>query len=180
MLLLGSLAPIAWRQPPNRVRPTGARPAGRARTAPQGQECRAKLVLRGRLDSIRGGLLNAAAGPATGRVAQRESTPFTRVGSQVQSLSRPPFIINDLPEFFALTQILAPRYPHNGATKGCHWSTRAALSLSLPSAILTTAGWLRISHAEHRKGALGPCGGGSNAYRCLGQEERSLGVNHQS
>src|SRR4051794_1353259 len=25
-----------------------------------------------------------------GRVAQRESTPFTRVGSQVQSLSRPP------------------------------------------------------------------------------------------
>src|SRR5437764_19436 len=26
----------------------------------------------------------------TGRVAQRESTPFTRVGSQVQSLSRPP------------------------------------------------------------------------------------------
>ncbi len=28
--------------------------------------------------------------PATGRVAQRESTPFTREGSQVQSLSRPP------------------------------------------------------------------------------------------
>jgi hypothetical protein len=26
----------------------------------------------------------------TGRVAQRESTPFTREGSQVQSLSRPP------------------------------------------------------------------------------------------
>ncbi|CAA6606016.1 hypothetical protein MTBLM1_70232 [Rhodospirillaceae bacterium LM-1] len=26
-----------------------------------------------------------------GRVAQRESTPFTREGSQVQSLSRPPF-----------------------------------------------------------------------------------------
>ena len=28
---------------------------------------------------------------ASGRVAQRESTPFTREGSQVQSLSRPPF-----------------------------------------------------------------------------------------
>src|SRR4051812_42142665 len=28
-----------------------------------------------------------------GRVAQRESTPFTREGSQVQSLSRPPFQI---------------------------------------------------------------------------------------
>ncbi|VVT11193.1 hypothetical protein HOE425_330512 [Hoeflea sp. EC-HK425] len=27
-----------------------------------------------------------------GRVAQRESTAFTRQGSQVQSLSRPPFI----------------------------------------------------------------------------------------
>src|SRR3546814_6963021 len=29
-----------------------------------------------------------------GRVAQRESTPFTRVGSQVQSLSRPPLFRN--------------------------------------------------------------------------------------
>ena len=29
--------------------------------------------------------------PDLGRVAQRESTPFTREGSQVQSLSRPPF-----------------------------------------------------------------------------------------
>ncbi len=28
---------------------------------------------------------------SSGRVAQRESTPFTREGSQVQSLSRPPF-----------------------------------------------------------------------------------------
>src|SRR5438309_1000022 len=27
-------------------------------------------------------------------------------------------------------------------------------------------------------GTLGPCRGGSNAYRCLGQEERFLGVNH--
>src|ERR1051325_10152697 len=38
----------------------------------------------------RGALLKARAGDGTGRVAQRESTPFTRVGSQVQSLSRPP------------------------------------------------------------------------------------------
>ena len=30
-------------------------------------------------------------GGAVGRVAQRESTAFTRQGSQVQSLSRPPF-----------------------------------------------------------------------------------------
>ncbi len=29
--------------------------------------------------------------PKRGRVAQRESTSFTRMGSQVQSLSRPPF-----------------------------------------------------------------------------------------
>src|SRR5438270_2602108 len=43
-----------------------------------------------RLDRVRGALLNARAGYGTGRVAQRESTPFTRVGSQVQSLSRPP------------------------------------------------------------------------------------------
>src|ERR1041385_5793405 len=43
-----------------------------------------------RLDRVRGALLNARAGDGTGRVAQRESTPFTRVGSQVQSLSRPP------------------------------------------------------------------------------------------
>src|SRR5438552_16027548 len=82
-----------------------------------------------RLDRVRGALLNARAGYGTGRVAQRESTPFTRVGSQVQSLSRPPFIVNDLPELFALIKILAPPYPHNGATKGCHWSTRAALRL---------------------------------------------------
>src|SRR5258707_12215003 len=32
----------------------------------------------------------------TGRVAQRESTPFTRVGSQVQSLSRPPLFLKYL------------------------------------------------------------------------------------
>ena len=32
-----------------------------------------------------------------GRVAQRESTPFTRVGSQVQSLSRPPALITENP-----------------------------------------------------------------------------------
>ncbi len=40
------------------------------------------------LDSARA----AACNPTTrlGRVAQRESTPFTREGSQVQSLSRPP------------------------------------------------------------------------------------------
>src|SRR5436190_18681188 len=43
-----------------------------------------------RLDSVRAAPLNARAGQRTGRVAQRESTPFTRVGSQVQSLSRPP------------------------------------------------------------------------------------------
>src|SRR5215831_16533213 len=43
-----------------------------------------------RLDRLWHALLNARAGDGTGRVAQRESTPFTRVGSQVQSLSRPP------------------------------------------------------------------------------------------
>src|SRR5579871_5758350 len=40
-----------------------------------------------RLDRLCPPSLNAGTG---GRVAQRESTPFTRVGSQVQSLSRPP------------------------------------------------------------------------------------------
>ena len=39
----------------------------------------------------------AKCGRLDGRVAQRESTPFTRVGSQVQSLSRPPAFPPDLP-----------------------------------------------------------------------------------
>ncbi|VTZ23821.1 hypothetical protein MPC4_70110 [Methylocella tundrae] len=42
--------------------------------------------------SSRGGRSDPAlsGGEPDGRVAQRESTPFTREGSQVQSLSRPP------------------------------------------------------------------------------------------
>src|SRR5947207_11921020 len=66
------------------------------------QPCRGSAARqpRRRLDRVRGALLNARAGYGTGRVAQRESTPFTRVGSQVQSLSRPPrprFIEHRLP-----------------------------------------------------------------------------------
>ena len=54
-------------------------------------------------DELKRALLVAAVDPGigspTGRVAQRESTPFTREGSQVQSLSRPPSLghpANDL------------------------------------------------------------------------------------
>ncbi len=47
-----------------------------------------KLDFKGGRGLYRGALRPKADG---GRLAQRESTPFTRVGSQVQSLHRPPF-----------------------------------------------------------------------------------------
>jgi hypothetical protein len=53
--------------------------------------------IRPRLDRVSRRLLNVAGG--SGRVAQRESTPFTRVGSQVQSLSRPPALSTTHTEF---------------------------------------------------------------------------------
>ncbi len=46
---------------------------------------------------------------APGRLAQRESTPFTREGSQVQSLCRPPFSLNLFKGFrFALSLVPQP------------------------------------------------------------------------
>src|SRR3954449_4269124 len=49
------------------------------------------LDLMGRPPLYRGSLGLRA---TSGRLAQRESTPFTRVGSQVQSLHRPPSLLN--------------------------------------------------------------------------------------
>uniref|UniRef100_B0SVF6 Uncharacterized protein n=1 Tax=Caulobacter sp. (strain K31) TaxID=366602 RepID=B0SVF6_CAUSK len=40
--------------------------------------------------------LKALPGRFGGRVAQRESTSLTSRGSQVQSLSRPPFLLSDI------------------------------------------------------------------------------------
>src|SRR5882762_6812196 len=82
--------------PPRVRRAPGAdrlRPSRRPAPAPSARSGRAALPAEEnrraeRLDRVPGGLLNAAG--RDGRVAQRESTPFTRVGSQVQSLSRPP------------------------------------------------------------------------------------------
>src|ERR1700680_1812113 len=70
---------------------TDRRPSSGVETqAPSTLDRAPRKAAAARLDSFRGALLNARAGNETGRVAQRESTPFTRVGSQVQSLSRPP------------------------------------------------------------------------------------------
>ena len=53
-----------------------------------------EMGLHDRVDLDRGRPL--LRGRTAGRVAQRESTPFTREGSQVQSLSRPPAVSIDL------------------------------------------------------------------------------------
>src|SRR6267154_785735 len=110
-----------------------------------------------RLDRVRGALLNARAGYGTGRVAQRESTPFTRVGSQVQSLSRPPFIVNDLPELFALIQNSCPTVsPQRGCKRVPLVNKSGAEFVPFHQPSLRRPGWLRISHAYHQEGTLGP------------------------
>jgi hypothetical protein len=71
-----------------RSRRSSPAPAARGGKADPPADARLRQAGAERLDRLSVGLLNAAG--QGGRVAQRESTPFTRVGSQVQSLSRPP------------------------------------------------------------------------------------------
>src|SRR5262249_3879027 len=83
-----------------------------------------------RLDSLWGALLNARAGDGTGRVAQRESTPFTRVGSQVQSLSRPPLFFSYLHDFADEDRTQPPTLsPQSGARIRSSWITFVRLPL---------------------------------------------------
>ena len=65
----------------------------------------------------------------SGRVAQRESTPFTREGSQVQSLSRPPFVELEQNTFKCLHTLSSPM--RNEATQsGSYVEARPRFPLS--------------------------------------------------
>src|SRR5579862_7306809 len=63
-----------------------------------------------RLDLAKGATVNGLSRPL-GRLAQRESTPFTREGSQVRSLHRPPFTPSAINGFVRIGKPLCGQNP---------------------------------------------------------------------
>src|SRR5579863_9077288 len=70
---------------------------------------------RAELDGPRRACINQTGLGRDGRVAQRESTPFTREGSQVQSLSRPPLDHLDNPREFSGGRLASALFAHEMA-----------------------------------------------------------------